>query len=150
MVIVETQKEWDGFLTKFKSESSVIVPVQCDDNKHPLATNLCLLYLRMLDDNTEEYILPFRHSDAINLKRKKLYQIKTSQKVYTYDKKKLLHLLHLDNIDDIQMKSYLDKNVPMPIDELTTNAHEHFNRVYWGKSNINCIIPKLKQGGVCT
>ena len=146
---METQKEWDGFLTKFKSESSVIVPVQCDDNKHPLATNLCLLYLRMLDDNTEEYILPFRHSDAINLKRKKLYQIKTSQKVYTYDKKKLLHLLHLDNIDDIQMKSYLDKNVPMPIDELTTNAHEHFNRVYWGKSNINCIIPIMKHLEMC-
>ncbi len=144
MIIVETQKEWNKFITEFKSESSVIVPVQCDDNKHPLATNLCLLYVRLLDDNTEEYILPFRHSDAINLKKKYLYQIKTPQKVFTYDKKKLLHLLQLDNIDDIQMKNYLDKNVPMPIDELTTNAHEHFNRVYWGKSNINCIIPIMK------
>ena len=144
MIIVETQKEWNKFITEFKSESSVIVPVQCDDNKHPLATNLCLLYVRLLDDNTEEYILPFRHSDAINLKKKYLYQIKTPQKVFTYDKKKLLHLLQLDNIDDIQMKNYLDKNIPMPIDELTTNAHEHFNRVYWGKSNINCIIPIMK------
>ena len=144
MVIVESQKEWDIFLTEFKSESSVVVPIQCDDNKHPLATNLCLLYVRMLNDTTEEYILPFRHSDAINLKKKYLYQIKTSQKVYTYDKKRLLHLLHLENIDDVQMKNYLDKNVPMPIDELTTNAHEHFNRVYWGKANINCIIPIMK------
>ena len=89
MIIVETQKEWNKFMTEFKSESSVIVPVQCDDNKHPLATNLCLLYIRLLNDNTEEYILPFRHSDTINLKRKYLYQIKTSQKVFTYDKKKL-------------------------------------------------------------
>ena len=144
VIIVESQKEWNKFLSKFQSDSSVIVPVQCDDNKHPLATNLCLLYIRMLDDDTEEYILPFRHSDAINLKKKYLYQLKTSQKVFTYDKKKLLHMLHLENIDDVQMKSYLDKNVPMPIDELTTNSHEHFNRIYWGKSNINCIIPIMK------
>ena len=53
-------------------------------------------------------------------------------------------MLQLENIDDVQMKNYLDKNVPMPIDELTTNAHEHFNRVYWGKANINCIIPIMK------
>ena len=149
MIIVESQKEWDTFLTKFKSESSVIVPVQCDDNKHPLATNLCLIYLRMLDDKTEEYILPFRHSDAINLNKKYLYQLKTSEKVFTYDKKKLLHLLQLENIDDIQMKNYLDKNVPMPIDELTTNSHDYFNRVYWGKSNINCIIPIMKHLEKC-
>ena len=33
MVIVETKEEWNDFLDKFKSTSSLIVPVQCDDNK---------------------------------------------------------------------------------------------------------------------
>ena len=147
MKIIESHKEWESFMKEFQINSSVVVPVQCDDNKHPLATNLCLIYIRLLgdvNDNTEEYILPFRHSDAINLEKKYLGMTRTEQTVFTYDKKKLLHFLDWDDITDIQMKNYLDKNVPMPLDQLTTNSHDYFHRIYWGKSNINCIIPIMK------
>ncbi len=147
MKIIESHKEWESFMKEFQINSSVVVPVQCDDNKHPLATNLCLIYIRLLgdvNDNTEEYILPFRHSDAINLEKKYLGMTKTEQTIFTYDKKKLLHFLDWDDITDVQMKNYLDKNVPMPLDQLTTNSHDYFHRIYRGKSNINCIIPIMK------
>ena len=71
MVIVESQKEWDDFYKDIQKQASVVVPVQCDDNKHPLATNLCLLYFVGLD-TTYEYILPFRHTDTKNLDIEKL------------------------------------------------------------------------------
>ena len=47
LVIVESQKEWDEFYKDIQKQASVVVPVQCDDNKHPLATNLCLLLRRI-------------------------------------------------------------------------------------------------------
>ena len=67
--IIESHKEWDKFITEFQINSSVVIPVQCDDNKHPLSTDLCLLYVKLLgdvNDNLNEYVLPFRHTDARN------------------------------------------------------------------------------------
>ena len=55
-------------MVEFGKDNSIVIPIACDKNKHPMDTNLCLLYVRMLDGSLEEYILPFRHSDAINLK----------------------------------------------------------------------------------
>ena len=148
MKIVESQKEWNDFLDKFKSTSSLIVPVQCDDNKHPLATNLCLLYVVELD-NTFEYILPFNHTDTINLDVDLLGELETDESVFTYDKKKLAHFLRLKDVKDLQMLKYLKKNEPLVIEDTLTNAHEHFHRINWGKENINCVIPILKHLQAC-
>ena len=150
--IIESHKEWDKFITEFQINSSVVIPVQCDDNKHPLSTDLCLLYVKLLgdvNDNLNEYVLPFRHTDAMNLDFKYLKMMKTDNEIFTHDKKKLLHFFDWKNVIDIQMKKDLDTNQPFPLDEITTNAHEHFNRVYWGQSNINCIIPMLKHLEAC-
>ena len=42
------------------------------------------------------------------------------------------------------MNHYLEKNEPLSIDNILTNAHEYFYRKYYGKSNINCVIPIMK------
>ena len=56
MVIVESNKEWDKFIREFKKHDSVVLPIQCDVNKHPVDTKLCLLYIRLLDDDTKEMV----------------------------------------------------------------------------------------------
>ena len=127
MVIVESQKEWDEFYKDIQKQEAVVVPVQCDDNKHPLATNLCLLYFVGLD-TTYEYI---------------------DQTIYTYDKKKLLHFAPFKDIKDLQMLTYLNTNEPLIIEDTITNAHEHFHRVNRGKPDLNCIIPILKHLEAC-
>ena len=148
MVIVESQKEWDDFYEDVRTQESVVIPVQCDDNKHPLATNLCLLYFVGLD-TTFEYILPFNHTDAINLDIEKLNDLIIDKTIYTYDKKKLLHFAPFKDIKDLQMLEYLNTNEPLVIEDTITNAHEHFHRVYWGRSNLNCVIPILKHLEAC-
>ena len=144
MVIVESHKEWENFIREFSKENSIVIPIQCDENKHPLDTKLCLLYVRLLDGNLEEYVLPFRHSDAINLKDKYIEKTTTEKDVFTYDKKKLLHFVNWENITDMQMHYYMSKNSPLPIDEITTNAHEYFYRKHYKTKNINCVIPMMK------
>jgi len=148
LVIVESQKEWDDFYEDVRTQESVVIPVQCDDNKHPLATNLCLLYFVGLD-TTFEYILPFNHTDAINLDIEKLNDLIIDKTIYTYDKKKLLHFAPFKDIKDLQMLEYLNTNEPLVIEDTITNAHEHFHRVYWGRSNLNCVIPILKHLEAC-
>ena len=109
MVIVESNDEWNGFKKVFKKESSILLPVQCDESKHPVDSKLCLFYVRFLD-SLEEYILPFRHSDAVNLNTDYIKELQTDKDVYTYDKKKLLHFIDLKGVHDLQMKSYLETN----------------------------------------
>ena len=144
MVIIESHEEWKKFIVEFRKQNSIVVPIQCDENKHPLDTNLCLLYVKLLDGNLEEYVLPFRHSDAINLKDKYIKKTSTERDVFTYDKKKLLHFVNWENITDMQMHYYMSKNEPLLIDDVTTNAHEYFYRTHYKTKNINCVIPMMK------
>ena len=145
MVIVESKKEFSKFGKDFNEYSSVVIPIQCDENKHPKATNLCLLYVKMLDGDLNEYILPFRHTDAINLNPEKYMDIMWSrQNKYTYDKKKLLHFFDWKNVYDVQINHYLKTNQPLETDDISTNAHEYFNRKYYNNPNVNCVIPIMK------
>ena len=67
MVIVETSKEFENFGKEFNKVDSIVIPIECDLNSHPKDTLLCLLYVKTISENSKEYILPFRHSDALNL-----------------------------------------------------------------------------------
>ena len=144
MIIVETQREFKKFAEDFHDCNSIVIPIQCDDNKHPRDTKLCLIYVRMFKDTLDEYILPFRHSDTINLDVGRISDIWTPKDVYTYDKKKLLHFFDWKNIFDVQLNYYMRTNEPLLIEDLDTNAHDYFNRTYYDKPNVNCVIPIMK------
>ena len=143
MVIVESADEWGGFKKVFKKENSIILPVQCDESKHPIDSRLCLLYVKFLD-SLRECILPFRHSDAINLNTDYIKELRADKDVYTYDKKKLLHFIDLEGVSDLQMMSYLETNQPLIIEDSITPTHEYFYRTHYKKSNLNCVIPIMK------
>jgi len=144
LVIVENKKEFKEFAKTFSKFDSIVIPIECDFNKHPKDTKLCLMYIRILFDMRKEYILPFRHSDTLNLDTQRIEDLWTPKKVYTNDKKKLLHFFNWKDIHDIQMNYYLEKNEPLVIDDITTNSHEYFHRKYYDKPNVNCVIPVMK------
>jgi len=149
MNIVESKKEFKKFLKDFEQYDSVVIPIQCDPKVHPIATELCLLYFKLLDGDLNEYVLPFRHCDAINLDTEYLDKIKTSKDVFTHDKKKLLHFVEWSNISDVSMQFYLSKNKPLTIEDVTTTAHEYFYRTHYKTPNINCAIPIMKHIEFC-
>ena len=131
-------------MVEFEKSDSVVIPIQCDVNKHPVDTELCLLYVKLLGESLTEYMLAFRHSDSINLPSKYIELTKTTKEVFTYDKKKLLHFVSWKNITDLQMYYYMVKNQPLLIDDVTTNAHDYFYTKYYKVKNINCAIPLMK------
>jgi hypothetical protein len=144
LVIVETKKEYNLFKKHFSESDTIVIPIECDFNKHPKDTKLCLLYVKTIEKDSEEFILPFRHSDATNLDENELKEISTSKSVFTYNKKKLLHFLDWEDVSDMNMIYYLQKNKVLNIDDVTTNSHEFFLRQYHKKPNVNCVIPIMK------
>ena len=119
MVIVETKKEYDLFKKHFSESDTIVIPIECDFNKHPKDTKLCLLYVKTVEKDSEEFILPFRHSDATNLDENELKEISTSKSVFTYNKKKLLHFLDWEDVSD--MNGTLDIE--------TSNDHDHVEMI---------------------
>ena len=143
-MIVENKKQLKEFIKSYKSEDSIIIPIPCDNNKHSANTKLSLLYVQLLSGN--EFILPFNHSETINIE---LPNLESSTKKYTYDRKDLNNFVTLDNVIDVNLMHYMGKNLPLDIENIDTNAHNFFNMRYYKKGNINTIIPVLKHLEKC-
>ena len=144
MVIIENNEQLDLFLKTYSKKDSIVLPILSDDKKHPMDTDICLLYVQFLDD--DEFILPFNHSEALNIE---IPNLETNTTKYTLDKKRLKHLLPLNNIVDVNLLHYMRTNNPLDIERIDTNAHNFLNMRYYKKNNINTIIPMLKHLEYC-
>ena len=94
MVIVENNEQLSSFLKIYRKQDSIVLPIQSDEHKHSVENDICLLYVQMLSG--EEYILSYNHSESLNLDDEPT--LKSDTKKYTLDKKKLQHLINIDNI----------------------------------------------------
>ena len=143
-MIVENKKQLEEFLKFYNSEDSILVPITQDSNKHPVSDELSLLYVKLFNGN--EYILPFNHSETLNIE---IPNLESNTKKYTYDRKKLNHFIKLNDVIDINLLHYLATSIPLYIDDIDTNAHHFFNMRYYKRNNINNIIPVLKHLEKC-
>ena len=102
MEIIEKKSQLKRFIKHYKSEDCIIVPVSCDDNKHPMNDSLSLLYVKLLSG--KEFILPFNHSETLDLE---ISSLDSDTKKYTYDRKKLNHYIKLTNVIDVNLMQYM-------------------------------------------
>jgi len=137
--IVEKKSQLKRFIKHYKSEDCIIVPVSCDDNKHPMNDTLSLLYVKLLSG--KEFILPFNHSETLHLE---ITGLDSNTKKYTYDRKKLNHYIKLTNVIDVNLMQYMNEGSPIKIEETDTNTHNFLNMRYYKKENINTIVPVMK------
>ena len=146
-MIVENSVQLEEFKRMYDREDCILVPIQCDDNKHSVNDELSLLYVQMWGG--KEFILPFNHSETINLNIKNLYKMNSKHKLYTYDRKKLNHFVKLNNVIDVNLLHYMATNEPLDIEDISTNTHNFFNMRYYKKDNLNTIIPVMKHLEKC-
>ena len=147
-MVVDTEEQYNEFLTKFELEDCILVPVLSDIKLHPRENPLSLLYAKFFDG--EDYILPFNHSEATNLTEDHLQKLTNfTNKKYTYDKKRLSHTANFKNVYDINLLYYMDTNHPLDIYEVDTNAHRYFTTKFYHKKNLNKVIPILKHLEYC-
>ena len=146
-MIIETKHEFEDFIEKYQNSDCILIPVLSDVIKHPIENSLCLLYVKLLGG--DEYILPFNHSEAINLDISYLDKLNSDNKKYTFNKKELNHIIRWKNVIDINLVYYMNNNEPLDIDDITTNSHDYFNRKYYKMKDINTVIPILKHVEYC-
>ena len=146
-MIVENSVQLEEFKRTYDREDCILIPIQCDDNKHSVNDELSLLYVQMWGG--KEFILPFNHSETINLNIKNLYKMNSKHKLYTYDRKKLNHFVKLNNVIDVNLLNYMSTGLPLDIEQIKTNAHNFFNMRYYKKDNINTIVPVMKHLEKC-
>jgi hypothetical protein len=127
-VIVENKEQLVDFIKSYNSEDSIVIPIFCDDNKHPVETEASLLYIQLMSG--KEFILPFNHSETLDID---IPVLKSKFRKYTYDRKKLNHFMKLDNVIDVNFLHYMAINEPLNIEQIDTNAHHFFNMMYYKK-----------------
>ena len=139
MVIVESKTQLQDFIKSYKTEDSIIILIPCDSNKHSVNTKLSLLYVQLLGGN--EFILPFNHSETLNIK---FPNLESDTKKYTYDIKKLNHFVKLNNVIDVNLMNYMNTGHPLDLEQTDTNAHNFLNMRYYKKQDINNVVPVMK------
>ena len=145
MVIVENNEQLSSFLKVYSEHDSIVLPVQSDEQKHPTDDDICLVYVRIIEG--EEYVLCYNHSESLNLDEPP--SLKSDTTKYTLDRKRLKHLVDIDNVVDVNLLNYIDTNEPLETDNLDTNAHHFFNIRHYRKKNLNRVIPIAKHLELC-
>jgi|TARA_B100001964_G_C14211218_1_gene590620 hypothetical protein len=143
-VLLENKKQIEDFLEVYNTKDSIVIPISCDSKKHPVDTELSLLYIQTLDG--DEFILPFNHAETLDID---IPNLNSNTKKYTYDRKYLNHFIQLDNVVDINLLHYVTTNIPLNMEEMDTNAHQFFNMRYYMKDDVNVIIPVFKHLEKC-
>ena len=146
-MIVENSVQLEEFKRTYDREDCILIPIQCDDNKHSVNDELSLLYVQMWGG--KEFLLPFNHSETIDLDMKNLYKMSSKHKFYTYDRKKLNHFVKLNGVVDVNLIHYMNTGNPLDLEQIDTNAHNFLNMKYYKKENINTIVPVMKHLEKC-
>lgn len=146
VILVESNFQFEQFMVQYEQSDCIIIPILLDVNKHPCNNSISCIYIKLLQ-SAQEYLLPFNHGETQNISGDRLYDLNVSTKKYTYNKKELNHIIKLDNVIDVNMLFYLQKNIPLKITNLKSSAHDFFKSL--NQLNINRIIPILKHLEYC-
>ena len=146
-MIIEKNNQLDDFLLKNESQDCFIIPILSDVNLHPLQNSLCAIYIKIVGG--EERMLCFNHGETLKFNSKILLDLDKLGRKFVRDKKQLNHIVKLDDVVDVNLQYYMNKNEPLEWEELSTNTHDYFHRVMWKMKNTNRIIPILKHLELC-
>ena len=137
-MIVESKEEIQEFLNRWNRETSTVIPVWVDLDKHPLNNRISFLYVQFSDD---WYVLPFEHNDCKSIE----IDLSTStQRKLVWNKKGLLQTnINIQNIWDIYTQRYFYHNEIIDFDDVFS----HLRGFYYGngiRNNVGSIIPIMK------
>ena len=140
MVIVESQTEVTDFLNLWNTQTSILIPIWSDLDKHPIHNELSFLYVRFGD---KDFVVPFNHIDC----KTPTIDLTTSNEVkWAINKKGLLQCdMGLQNLYDLQSDSFFQHNKLYPIGFEDQPFITHYTR-RGVRENLGKIAPIMKWG----
>ena len=141
MNIIETQENFNRFLSVISGSDIIILPTLTNPHKHPCDNKLSLIYVRVIESG-DEYVMGFDHTDTVDMDVSLLGEIQPKT-IWTINQKRLLSFIKNKDIKDVDMFYYLIYN-NSPEWILDTPTHLYFNRKFSYEENINTYIPLPK------
>jgi hypothetical protein len=140
MIIVESNKEKEEFIKRWESEPSIVIPIWCDLDKHPMNNELSFLFVRV---GKTDFILIYNHIDG---KSHHLDLSTSTQPKWVWNKKGLLQMdTNIQNLFDISNYYFFEENKLLDFKPEEQSFISHYNRLgirkYLGK-----ITPLMKWG----
>lgn len=110
MNVIETDEELSRFLDHYENESEVFVDaVPANQTVHPRRSGVSFVFVRTTD---REALLCVRHNDAKALNPKQLLKLNTGARKFTWNKKRVLHLVPLKRLVDCRLLQWFRTNRP--------------------------------------
>ena len=140
MIVVETQTEISEFLSRWNNEPSIIIPVWCDLDKHPMNNELSFLFV-VIGKST--FILIYNHIDG---KSHHLDLSTSTQPKWVWNKKGLLQTdTNIQNLFDISAYTFSKENKIISYNIQNEQFISHYMRMNI-KDNLGKIAPLMKWG----
>lgn len=144
--MIETASDFRRFRMENATGDLFLHVVPIEDNLHPAASKLALLFIRNLTNGTT-YYYSFCHPDSISLIRPPemfIALMEMTNKMWALDKKACQQFLGLTKINDVNLASYLIDNTTTDASEYVTPAHFLVRSHSFGLGKINMAIPLMK------
>lgn len=148
MIIVERPEQFLSFLKKFQAQSSIVIPVLSDSQKHPIVNTISILYISFPDG---DYVLPFDHHDCQNLPVSYLEMVrKGAAPVFAVHKKALMHLMPLGaETTDLDGLMFMETGKVVDPARYMTPIHRYINTHHGLRDRINACIPLMQLVAFC-
>jgi len=143
MHVIESNLEFDLFLSRISTSNIIIIPILSDNFKHYVNNRISFLYIHDLQ-HSDDYVIGFNHKECISLDISRVKEIRTSGKVFVYNKKAFINTFSKQVID-LDLVYWFYYNVPIPTEDCDTSVHDTFQRWYHKVPYLNDIIPVSKQ-----
>ena len=138
MVVVESNKEREHFMQMWENNPSIVVPIWCDLEKHPMNNELAFLFVRLV--NTD-FILIYNHIDG---KSHHLNLSTSTQPKWVWNKKGLLQTdTNIQNIFDISNYTFFEDGKLIPDEVQNQSFISHYTRMGM-RENLGKIAPLMK------
>ena len=143
MQVIETEHEFKSFLSNIQDSNLIIIPVLSDNFKHYVNNRLSFMFIHDLHHVTD-YVIGFNHKECISQELQRIKEIRTSGKIFVYNKKAFLNTFSKQVID-LDLVYWFQYNTPIPTEDCDTTVHDTYQRWYHAVPYLNDIIPVAKQ-----
>ena len=138
MIVVESNKEIEHFMQMWENNPSIVVPIWCDLEKHPMNNELAFLFIRVVNTN---FILIYNHIDG---KSHHLDLSTSTQPKWVWNKKGLLQTdTNIQNIFDISNYNFFEGGKLIPDEVQNQPFISHYTRM-GVRENLGKIAPLMK------
>mgnify|MGYP001496687962 CR=1 FL=1 len=151
MIVVESNKEIEHFMQMWENNPSIVVPIWCDLEKHPMNNELAFLFIRVVNTN---FILIYNHIDG---KSHHLDLSTSTQPKWVWNKKGLLQTdTNIQNIFDISNYNFFEggKLIPDEVQNQSFISHyirmgirENLGKKYASEERAKGNVPCVLYGG---